>query len=76
MPRTITAIATKLINLRTEELEALTRYMVAVEYEVTFSDGSAQVQSLERIVSSGSVKTALDNFYNDVKGRIATAEGL
>ncbi len=51
-------------------------YEVEVEYNIIFNDGSGQSRRQERSVNSGSVKTALDTLFNDIKTRIGNAEGV
>ena len=51
-------------------------YEIAVEYNIVFSDGTGQSRRHERNVNAGSVKTALDTLFSDIRTRVGNAEGV
>ena len=72
--RTVTAAS---IDLRTVgATEQPGAYQVSIEYLVIFNDGSSQARAIERTVSAGSVKIALDTLFSDFKARIGAREGI
>ena len=73
-PRQITVQSVTLNEVRASPNGA--GYEVSVEYNIVFNDGTGQSREARRVVTAGSVKTALDTLFADIKTRVGNAEGI